>query len=155
MDVIVDGLLIRDPIEAGDIFCNNLIDPEDIVKLEVVKNNQALMGMLSTGPVIMIFTKRGMLHKFYNPSMANITPKGFNKVREFYSPKYDKPGDAMKLPDLRTTVYWNPYLKTNADGKTSFNFFNADGPGTYKVIVEGINAAGELGRQVYTYTVEL
>jgi uncharacterized protein YfaS (alpha-2-macroglobulin family) len=65
-------------------------------------------------------------------------------------------GRAMrhKLPDLRTTVYWNPYLKTDADGKASFNFFNADGPGTYKVIVEGINAAGELGRQVYNYTVE-
>ena len=85
--------------------------------------------------------------------MVNVTPKGFNKVREFYQPRYT-PGKENKLPDLRTTVYWNPYLKTNESGKTSFSFFNADGPGTYKVVVEGINADGQLGRQVYKYKVE-
>ncbi|MES2376517.1 MAG: carboxypeptidase regulatory-like domain-containing protein [Bacteroidota bacterium] len=153
MSVIVDGRLIRDTVEMGDIFCNNLILAEDIVKLEVVKNNQALMGMLSTGPVIMIYTNRGMLKKFYTPSLVNITPKGFNKAREFYSPRYGRPGNAMKLPDLRTTIYWNPYLKTDSLGSAAFKFFNADGPGTYKVIVEGINAAGELGRQVLRYKV--
>ncbi|HMI02135.1 MAG TPA: carboxypeptidase-like regulatory domain-containing protein, partial [Pedobacter sp.] len=35
-----------------------------------------------------------------------------------------------------------------------FSFFNADGPGNYKVVVEGINAAGELARRVYRYEVE-
>ena len=102
---------------------------------------------------VLILTKLGTSRKQYNPSIANITPKGYNKVRDFYSPKYT-PGVNDKAPDLRTTVYWNPYLKTNEQGETSFNFFSADGPGTYKVVVEGIDAAGELGRQVYRYTVQ-
>ncbi|MBC7565875.1 MAG: hypothetical protein H7223_02815, partial [Pedobacter sp.] len=58
------------------------------------------------------------------------------------------------LPDYRSTIYWNANLKTYSTGKTSFSYFNADGPGNYKVVVEGINAEGELGRQVFRYTVE-
>jgi hypothetical protein len=127
--------------------------PEDVAKVEIVRQNVAMVNYLG-GPAVMIITKLGTSRKQYNPSMANVTPKGFNKVREFYSPKYDKPGAADQIPDLRTTVYWNPRIKTDEKGQTSFSFFNADGPGTYKVIIEGINAAGELGREVYRYTVQ-
>ena len=101
----------------------------------------------------MIFTKRDYVRKNYMPNVVNFKPKGFNKVREFYQPQYNTP-EAQKIPDLRTTVYWNPYLKTDTGGNTSFDFFNADGPGTYKVIVEGINAGGELGRATYRFNVE-
>ncbi|MBC7398958.1 MAG: hypothetical protein H7289_03360, partial [Mucilaginibacter sp.] len=148
--IIEDGRKL-DPGEAGGVFDNTSLQPTDLVKVELVKMGANTLG--TGAPTLMLYTNRGGLNKYYTPSMANINPKGFNKAREFYSPRYDRPGNADKLPDLRTTVYWNPYLKTDADGKTSFNFFNADGPGTYKVIVEGINAAGELGRQVLRYTV--
>lgn len=105
--------------------------------------------------VILINTRRGGSDNArYTPSIANISPKGFNKARLFYSPRYDQPNANMKLPDLRTTIYWNPILKTGENGKVKFDFFNADGPGTYKVVVEGINAAGELGRLVYRYRID-
>jgi len=133
------------------------VDPTDIARIDVVRTNQALINMLgsSGAGAIMIITKTAYGNrKTYEPSMVNLKPKGFNKVRDFYSPRYDKPDANLKMPDLRTTVYWNPAVKTDVTGKASFNFFNADGPGSYKVIVEGINADGELGRAVYRYTVE-
>jgi hypothetical protein len=161
MRVVVDGRVLKQD-EAEGVFDNTLLDPLEVVKIEVITKNEALKSMLATqfdglgaAPVLLIYTNRGLLKKpNYNPSIANINPKGFNKMREFYQPRYDKPGKVIKLPDLRTSVYWNPYMKTNTGGKTTVNFFNADGPGNYKVIVEGINADGELGRQVYRYTVE-
>ncbi|MES2376518.1 MAG: carboxypeptidase regulatory-like domain-containing protein [Bacteroidota bacterium] len=155
MTLILDGRKITNADEVDEILQGS-IQPENVAKILLVRTNRAIISSLGGGEnstFVLIMTKLGSFRKQYNPSVANISPKGFNKVREFYSPRYDRPGDAMKLPDLRTTVYWNPYLKTDADGKAVFNFFNADGPGTYKVIVEGINAAGELGRQVYRYTV--
>lgn len=151
MKVIVDGNVMTQE-QAADIFNNNTIEPESIVKIDVIKTNRALMSIVG-GAAVMLYTNRGFIYTGYNPSTVNITPKGFNKVREFYSPKYDKPDNVDNIPDMRTTVYWNPYLKTDVSGKTSFNYFNADGPGTYKVIVEGINANGELGRQVVKYAV--
>ncbi|MEO6977603.1 MAG: hypothetical protein ABI113_04460, partial [Mucilaginibacter sp.] len=60
----------------------------------------------------------------------------------------------QKMADLRSTIYWNPTVVTGPDGKASFEFFNADGKGTYRVVVEGIDAEGNLGRQVYRYKVD-
>ncbi|MES2453988.1 MAG: hypothetical protein V4594_00530 [Bacteroidota bacterium] len=152
MQVIVNGRRI-DPQEADDIFNNNVLDPADVLKVEVVINNNALVAMLGK-PTILIYTNRSYArNKRYNPAIANIRPKGFNKAREFYAPRYDRPNISQQLPDLRSTIYWNPKLKTDSLGKGSFSFFNADGPGNYKVVVEGINAAGELARQVYHYEV--
>ncbi len=151
LQVILDGRKV-DLDEAAEILDGYQIQPESIYKIEIVRSLGSMLSSMG-GPGLLIMTKRGYVRKNYTPSVANITPKGFNKVREFYQPRYDKPG-ASKLPDLRTTIHWNPYLKTDTNGKTAFNFFNADGPGNYKVIVEGINAEGELGRQVYRYTVD-
>jgi len=154
MAVILDGRKL-DMRETEGMFDGSQLDPTEVVKIDVVAGPLA-QAVLGVGPALMIYTKpESEKRKTYSPSIVNVTPKGFNKVREFYSPRYDRPGNATKLNDLRTTIYWNPYLKTGVDGKISFNYFNADGPGTYKVIVEGINAAGELGRQVYRYTVDL
>ena len=83
-----------------------------------------------------------------------IAPLGFYKAREFYSPKYENPPAAVTQPDLRSTIYWNPEIKTDKDGNAAFEFYNADGAGNYKVTIEGIDKDGSLGRQVYRFTVE-
>jgi hypothetical protein len=149
--LVLDGRRITNADEVSEIL-DGSVELQDVAKIFVVRTNPAAVSVIN-GPAIMVFTRPPAERKpAYNPSVATAAPKGFNKVREFYSPRYDKPGSA-NLPDLRTTMYWNPYLKTGANGKTDFSYFNADGPGTYKVIVEGINADGELGRQVLRYTV--
>jgi hypothetical protein len=156
LTLILDGRKLSTPDEVDEILMGS-IRPEDVAKILLVRSNRAAVSSLGGGEndgFVMIMTKVGTSRQQYNPAIANISPKGFNKVREFYSPRYDRPGKAAGLPDLRSTIYWNPYLKTDTTGNASFSFFNADGPGNYKVIVEGINAAGELGRQVYNYTVE-
>jgi uncharacterized protein YfaS (alpha-2-macroglobulin family) len=48
-----------------------------------------------------------------------------------------------KNHDLRTTIYWNGDIFTDKDGKASVNFFTADAPATYIVIVRGITANGD------------
>ena len=56
-------------------------------------------------------------------------------------------------PDYRTTVYWNPHLVTDPSGETKFNYFNTDQSGNYRVVIEGIDAEGNLARKVFTYLV--
>ena len=94
-----------------------------------------------------------MIRKNEDPSVINFVQRGFNKVREFYSPRYDQPGLGNQSADYRSTVYWNANVKTYGIGKTSLSYFNSDAPGNYKVVIEGINADGELGRAVYRYAV--
>ena len=83
-----------------------------------------------------------------------ITKTGFYKAREFYSPKYDNTTLSNRQRDFRSTIFWKPEIVTDKDGNASFDFYNADGAGTYKVVVEGIDNDGNIGRQVYRYKVE-
>jgi hypothetical protein len=136
--------------------CQNLAlyeaDPSDIVKVDVVRTNQALINMVG-GPALVITTKFGNYRTSNDFSLKHYSPQGFDVAKEFYSPKYNNDDNDPKLADLRTTIYWNPRL-ISQNGKGKFEFFNADSKGSYRVVVEGMNAAGVLGRQVYRYKVE-
>ena len=55
---------------------------------------------------------------------------------------------------MRSTISWNPNIITDKDGKASFEYFNNDTKGTYRVVIEGIDDDGNLGRQVYKYEVK-
>lgn len=80
--------------------------------------------------------------------------KGFTRARQFYVPPYNDPIFVKKeIPDFRSTIYWNPYVEVK-NGEAEVSFYNADAPGVYKVIVEGISKDGDLGRQVYEYQVK-
>jgi hypothetical protein len=151
--LILDGRKITDPDEVSEIL-EGSVPPTDVAKILLVRTNEAIKNTLGGdgSGYILIITKLGTARKLYIPNIANVTPKGFNTVREFYVPKYTAANATQA--DLRTTIYWDPRIKTDVNGKTAFSYFNADGPGTYKVVVEGINAAGELGRQIYRYTVK-
>ncbi|ETZ24014.1 carboxypeptidase-like regulatory domain-containing protein [Pedobacter sp. V48] len=154
MQIILNGRKIEDPIEIAGIFDSNEIDPMDIVKIEVVRSNLALMGLLGRASILIYTKKAPLRNKKYTPNIVNFSAKGFDKGREFYEPRYENGDKNNRIPDFRSTIYWNPAVKTNNDGKAYFDFYNASEPGVYKIVVEGINAAGELGRLVYRYKVE-
>ncbi len=82
-----------------------------------------------------------------------INVQGNYKAREFYSPKYES-NITTPQPDLRSIIYWQPELTTDKDGYASFNYYNADGKANYRVVIEGIDEKGNIGRQVYRYKVE-
>jgi hypothetical protein len=129
-----------------------------VEKVEVLRPpNSFVYGYAAEGGALIITTKPRTLaaEDIASIGILPITPTGFYKAREFYSPKYDTPvAINNKQRDLRSTVYWKPELKTNKDGEAIFDFYNADGIGTYRVIIEGIDDKGNLGRQVYRYKVQ-
>jgi len=86
------------------------------------------------------------------PNVANFTPMGYNISREFYSPKYDVPKPIGV--DFRSTIYWNPRVITDKTGAASLEFYNADGRGSYRAVIEGWDKDGNLGRYIYRYKVQ-
>jgi hypothetical protein len=87
-------------------------------------------------------------------NVINLLPRGFDRSREFYSPKYEAGTSNGVGVDLRTTIYWNPKIVTDKDGKATLEYYNADGKGTYRVVIEGIDNDGNIGRYVYRYRVD-
>ena len=150
MLIVVDGGQL--PLGSGV----NDLPSSNIETVEVLRYSSAsIYGMAGGNGVLVITTKQGGRDPkdIASIGILPITPTGFYKAREFYSPKYDN----LNLPwqhDLRSTIYWDPELQTGKDGKASFGFSNADGTGNYRVVIEGIDDNGNLGRRVYRYSVE-
>lgn len=152
MQVIIDGMMVEPEFLSS-------INPNDVESIEVLKSgaNTAIYGMRGGGGVLVVNTKRGESNKDYRtyaPGIISYNPKGFYKGREFYSPNYADLKIDPKMADLRTTVYWNPNVVSDSTGKASVEFYNSDGTGNYKAIVEGIDINGNLGRKIYRYTVK-
>ncbi|WP_316816981.1 carboxypeptidase-like regulatory domain-containing protein [Pedobacter nyackensis] len=150
MQIIVDGM------NVGSEFLDNIM-PMDVESIEVLKSigNTAIYGSQGGGGLLIITTKRGggVSTSRFVPGITTYAPKGYHLIREFYNPKYD-PAVPDNRVDLRSTVYWNPQLTTDAEGKGQFSFFNTDETGTYRIVVEGIDILGRLARTVYTYEVK-
>jgi hypothetical protein len=98
--------------------------------------------------VITVYLRRGDetepasgITENYNRYIFN----GFNVTREFYSPDYSHKNFDTSVQDNRSTLYWNPNLSTNADGKVHFHFYNSDKTKRYRVVIEGMDKEGRLG----------
>jgi hypothetical protein len=148
MAIYVDGVL-----SSPDLL--DIIRPETIESVEILVNDgvASIYGPEAQGGAILINTKKGPDY-ISSTNIVAYMPKGYYKAREFYSPQYDDPKTNKQMADFRSTIYWNPNIATDNDGKASFKYFNADTKGTYKVVIEGIDGDGNLGRQVYRYKVQ-
>ena len=152
MQVYLDGV----PMQSDFL---NTINMDDIGSIEVLRTigYLAIYGGQASGGALLITSKRGGDGILYNspaPGIITYGPKGYYKSRVFYSPQYDDPKTNTALADLRSTIYWNPSVITTKDGIASMEYFNAGSKGTYRVIIEGIDNDGNIGRQVYNYKVE-
>jgi len=155
MLLIIDGIPTQQSTTGASPL--SLIDPLDISSIEVLVSHSlvAVYGSNAAAGAIIITTKRGDENRGTSVNAdgsINYTFYGFHKARTFYSPKYKATAD--NHPDHRTTIYWQPELITDDKGDASFNFYNAADAGTYRVVVEGIDENGNIGRHVYHYTVK-
>lgn len=152
-----DGVLVLVDGQAGNTL--DEISPRDVESIEFMKSAvyAGMYGIRGAGGVLLITTKKGSGINDLNTTTArNVLAFKLpvDVAREFYSPKYDKPSRTDKSMDLRTTVYWNPEIVTDKNGKAMVEYYNTDVPGNYRIVVEGISVKGNLCRQVFNYKVE-
>lgn len=150
------------PIDEPSI---NAIAVADIEGIEIFLKDElgTVSRMYQNNGVVAIYTKK--VEKKPRMSLAQIEslmpksnildiyPLGYVKERVFYTPKYDL-AEKKATNDLRTTVYWNPDVKITETGNIQLDYYNADGNGKYKVVVEGMDQSGNIGRKVIHYQVK-
>ena len=74
-----------------------------------------------------------------NPGSLTTNVTGYYEARTFYTPM---PTTRPTINDYRTTIHWEPNIKTDANGKASVSFYNTLPPTDVRVIVQGITAGG-------------
>lgn len=147
--ILLDGLPVFD---ADRIF---KVDPLKIKRLDVVSANFLYGGRVFNGIMNFASYKSDGANFELNPRALVLDYDGLQLKRKFYSPVYNSDEQVNStLPDFRTTLYWNPDVKTQNDGKINLSFFTGDKPGHYIGIVEGISANGEAGSQQFNFDVK-
>ncbi len=70
---------------------------------------------------------------------------GYTPIKNFYSPDYSSVSGNTGEADIRTTLYWNPFLFTDAKNKTvQVTFYNNDISRSYRIVLEGVNKEGRM-----------
>ena len=118
------------------------ISPSDIKQLDMYRSFK------SEGPdIIVIQLKPGATNRVkVGSNMVAVQQLGYRLPVEFYSPQYT--GDSTeKLSDSRSTLYWNPKVKTDSAGKASVAFYASDVSKRYLVTIEGISDNGVIVHQ--------
>jgi len=154
--VLIDGF----PVEWD---CNGCLDCclnspletipiEFVASIDVFINPAVLFGVRGVNGVISITTRTGEGEEYSEKEIFNYathTPLGYQKPAEFYAPHYDTlEAKQSVIPDCRTTLFWKPDVVVSDTGETSFDFYAADFPTTYSVVLEGLTTDGRIIRQV-------
>ncbi len=150
-----------------DVNTLNTVNPAEVQSVEIFLKDE--LGLINSaygtdGAIVVNMKKQEKGKKISYQELKDLiparnettfNPQGYAAIRTFYIPKYSGPRTTQPTKlDLRSTIYWNPNVTTDKTGAASFEYFNADGQGTYRVTVEGIDNDGNLGRQVFRYTVK-
>lgn len=133
----------------SDIEAIDSYDMKYVERLAFVDGKAAYMLGLSapSGAILMEVSAEGLSMATTSESMARVIVRACNKPDEFFHPKYPTPADRTGgNQDMRSTITWEPFIRTDALGQATVGFYTADRSGKYDVVLEGITDAGELCR---------
>jgi hypothetical protein len=132
----------------------NTIPVSSISSVDVFRGAEAAaFGSQGANGVIAFFTKQG--NGIVTPPKGVFTFNfvGYHAAQEFYSPKYDVQKPEHVKPDSRVTIFWQPIIKTNAEGKALVSFYNPDPETAVHIQVEGMTIYGLPGVQKTGYQI--
>ncbi len=144
----------------GNISDISIIDQYDtkyIERLSFVDGRGAhMLGLAApAGAILMEVSQEGLYNTVTSDSMARVVVRGCQKPAEFYKPKYPTLQSRLtNIQDMRSTIAWEPLVRTDISGRAIVSFYTADRSGTYDIVVEGITDEGELCRHHATIEVK-
>lgn len=136
--LLVDGVPVFD--QRTFLKINNQL----IKSVEVVTTPFWLNPVVFDG-IIQLSSFEGDARCFELPKTAlRRSFLGLLPERQFQVPDYESEPD-RRLPDFRSTLYWNPSVQTDTQGKATVRFFASDDTGDYVIRVVGVSEEGGIG----------
>jgi len=118
--------------------------PLDIVEfIDVLKGVAAsIYGVNGSSGVILVYTRRGVsLTATKQPGLLNTQILGYQKARQFAVFDASLPANRNR-PDYRTTLHWNPNIRTDEQGQATDQLQTSDQAGEFLIIVQGLRGDG-------------
>jgi hypothetical protein len=135
--LMIDGVIIKD----ASLIAN--LDPEIVEKIDIIREKYYVGRYFFPG-IINVITKTGDFSCVSLPDyMVRIPYRVLDPVNSFISPDYSKVVTReSRIPDYRNTLYWNPSIKTDKEGKASTEIWSSDNKANYIINIQGITQDG-------------
>ena len=137
--IMIDGVMIKD----ASLILN--LDPELVEKIDVI-TGKYVRGSFSFPGLVNVITRAGDFSCVPLPSYMIRSPyRAADKVMSFRFPDYLS-GEVKKrrVPDFRSTLYWNPSVPVDKNGKGRVEFWSSDATDTYVINIQGIGDDGRI-----------
>ena len=146
--IVIDDIVYED---ASDILKD--IQVSDMSSISLLRGAEAvILGPRASGGAVVI-TLKDPRNLPARPAQGIITytPLGYSESVEFYHPTYDTPEKKnAQRSDFRSTVYWNPELRLDAEGKATIEYYTPDSTAPEDIIIEGVDKNGKVCRFLQT-----
>jgi hypothetical protein len=159
MDAVVEEDFAEMAVDdvAMDMEIDEVVEKEvDLKKEEAVAEIEPAEEEIDFDMGEALFADKEMEKKPMKDMRANrVGNIRYYRARAFYAPKYEDKQQPAQRNDFRSTVYWNPAVKTDKNGSASVEFYNSDDITQFRVTVEGFGNNGQIGRSEYKYFTQL
>jgi hypothetical protein len=135
--LFIDGVVIND----ASVIAN--LDPEIVEKIDAVKEPYLIGDYLFYG-LVNVITRKGDFSCVTLPDYAvRLQYKVVDPVNSFSSPDYStQEKKESSLPDFRNTLYWNPSVKPDNNGKIRIELWASDYASDYVINIQGFTGEG-------------
>ncbi len=128
-------------IDGVPVFDHNTVRKYDPLKVKSINIYEGIyyLGNTEFTGIVVFKTYKGDFPNFVLPKNAKIL--AFNGVSLPCRLIGDAAGD--RLPDYRTTIFWDPDIRILPKGDAQLTFHTPDYPGRFVMTVEGIDTSGK------------
>lgn len=144
MSFETDPLIVVDGVPVAETDKVLMINSEELEKVDVLNTRYFFSDIMIEG-IINIKSKKGDLGvmEFTRPPFRQEFD-ALQKVNEFYFPVYDTQETRdSRIPDFRNTLFWDPDITTDDEGKAGITFYTSDEAADYTVIIKGLSPDGK------------
>ncbi len=134
--ILLDNIPIFNPNKIMEI------DPSQIKKIEVIYKTY-ILGSHTINGVIMITTNTDNFAGIEFPKSATfIEYQTLEKPNNYSYININSSDSSARIPDFRTTLYWNPQIKLTNNGQ-KIHFNASDRKGSYDIVIKGYTSDGQ------------
>jgi hypothetical protein len=147
--MMINGVIFDDPAVIGSM------DPAIVEKIDAIREKY-IVGDYQFPGIVNVITKSTDYKNMAIPVNAVRIPYTVAQpVASFIAPDYSTEElKNSRIPDFRNTLYWNPSLQHDKNGKYMIEFWSSDIVSDYVIKVEGVTGDGKIVSLTKTFSVK-
>lgn len=134
--ILLDNIPIFNPDKIMQL------DPSQIKKIEVIYKTY-ILGSHTINGVIMLTSNTDNFAGIEFPKSATfIEYQTLEEPNSYFFMNNDSSETSLRIPDFRTTLYWNPQIKLTNNGQ-KIHFNASDRKGSYDIVIKAYTSDGQ------------